>query len=237
MELLEIILITALAPIAVLAFYIYRKDKASPEPLGELVKALAYGVLSALVSYCISLPSGVLGLYPQEATDAIGGIRVAFFGAAIPEEVAKLFMLWLLLRKSRHFDEKMDGIVYAVCISLGFAAFENVLYLLTNVDSFLQVGVSRAIFAVPGHFCFGVLMGYYYSLAKFCPENVNRYRALTLVAPILAHGIYDALLFVAEVTPLLSGILSLLFYAFCFLMWRRASKSIKAHLVADGHQK
>lgn len=237
MGMLEIILIAALAPIAVLAYYIYRKDKSRPEPLSELAKAFAFGVLSIFVSFCISTPFGMLGLYSQEATDAIDGIRLAFFGAAIPEEVAKLFMLWLLLRRSRHFDEKMDGIVYAVCVSLGFAALENVGYLITNADIFLQVGISRAIFAVPGHFCFGVLMGYYYSLAKFSPVNNSRYKALTLIAPILVHGIYDAILFVADVTPILSGILSLLFYAFCFLMWRRASKSIKAHLVADGHQK
>ena len=40
----------------------------------------------------------------------------AFLLAAIPEELAKLIMLWLLLRKNPHFDEKFDGIVYAVCI-------------------------------------------------------------------------------------------------------------------------
>ena len=49
----------------------------------------------------------------------------AFFLAAIPEEVAKLFMLWLLLRKNPFFDEHFDGIVYAVCVGLGFAGFEN----------------------------------------------------------------------------------------------------------------
>ena len=44
----------------------------------------------------------------------------AFLLAAIPEEVAKLFMLWLLLRKNPFFDEHFDGIVYAVCVGLGF---------------------------------------------------------------------------------------------------------------------
>ena len=233
MEQIELILITALAPIIVLAFYIYRKDKTAPEPIGQLLKALAYGVLSAFVSFCMSLPFGSIGLYPQEIVDVLGGIRVAFFGAAIPEEIAKFFMLWLFLRKCAHFDEKMDGIVYAVCISLGFAAFENILYLLGNSNDFLQLGISRAIFAVPGHFCFGVLMGYYYSLARFCPTHKKRHKALILIAPILAHGIYDAILLVTDVTPTFSGILSLLFYLFCFLMWKRASKSIEEHVKTD----
>lgn len=56
-------------------------------------------------------------------------IRLSFFGAAILEESAKLFMLWLLLRKNKYFGERVDGIVYAVCVSLGFAALENVMYL------------------------------------------------------------------------------------------------------------
>ena len=233
MEQIVLILITALAPVIVLAFFIYRKDKAAPEPVGQLLKALGYGVLSVFVSFCISLPFGFIGLYPAEVVDVFAGIRVAFLGAAIPEEIAKFFMLWLFLRKCAHFDEKMDGIVYAVCISLGFAAFENILYLLANPNEILQIGISRAIFAVPGHFCFGILMGYYYSLAKFCPENTNRYKVLVLAAPILAHGIYDAILFVTDVTPAFSGLLSLLFYVFCFLMWKRASKSIKEHVKTD----
>ena len=162
-----IILVTALLPIIVLGYYIYHKDKKSPEPTGQLVKAFLFGILSVPVSLCISIPLGIIGLYPVEATSILGSISTAFFGAAIPEEIAKFFMLWLLLRKNRYFDEKMDGIIYAVCVSLGFAALENIMYLFSNAETYLSIGIARAIFAVPGHFCFGILMGYYYSLAKF----------------------------------------------------------------------
>ena len=85
-------------------------------------------------------------------------VNIAFFGAAIPEEIAKLFILWLVLRNNKFFDEKMDGIVYAVCVSLGFAALENIMYLFLHSESFITVGISRAFFAVPGHFCFGILI-------------------------------------------------------------------------------
>ena len=71
------------------------------------------------------IPLGLIGVYPAEATSILGSVSTAFFGAAIPEEIAKFIMLWLLLRKNRYFDEKMDGIVYAVCVSLGFEALEN----------------------------------------------------------------------------------------------------------------
>lgn len=228
-----IILFMALLPIAILAFYIFHKDKQYPEPTGQLVKAFLFGVLSVPLSLCISIPLGLIGVYPTETTSILGSVSTAFFGAAIPEEIAKFIMLWLLLRKNRYFDEKMDGIVYAVCVSLGFAALENIMYLFSNAETFLSVGISRAIFAVPGHFCFGILMGYYYSLAKFYPQTPKKNKALILVAPILVHGLYDSILFIITVTPAISGVLLIVFLVFCHKMWKYGSKSIEEHLQRD----
>ena len=198
-----------------------------------MVKAFLLGVLSVLVSFCMSIPLGVIGLYPIEATSILGSICTAFFGAAIPEEIAKFIMLWLLLRKNPYFDEKMDGIVYAVCVSLGFAALENIMYLYTNADSYLSVGIARAIFSVPGHFCFGILMGYYYSLAKFYPKTPKKNKVFILAAPIIVHGLYDSILFIINVTPSISGILMIVFLVFCHKMWKYGSCRIKEHILRD----
>ncbi|MBE6199953.1 MAG: PrsW family intramembrane metalloprotease [Rikenellaceae bacterium] len=225
--------LTALLPIAILVYYIYHKDEKSPEPTGQLVKAFLFGILSVPVSFCLSIPFGIIGLYPIEVTSILGSISTAFFGAAIPEEIAKFIMLWLLLRKNPYFDEKMDGIVYAVCVSLGFAALENIMYLFSNEEAYLSVGIARAIFAVPGHFCFGILMGYYYSLAKFYPKTPTKNKALILVAPIIVHGLYDSILFIINVTPAISGILLIVFLVFCHKMWKYGSKSIQEHMKRD----
>lgn len=227
------ILLTALLPIAILVYYICHKDKKSPEPTGQLVKAFFCGILSIPLSFCMSVPLGLIGIYPAEATSIFGSISSAFFGAAIPEEIAKFIMLWLLLRKNPYFDEKMDGIVYAVCVSLGFAALENIMYLFSNEEAYLSVGIARAIFAVPGHFCFGILMGYYYSLAKFYPKTPTKNKALILVAPIIVHGLYDSILFIINLTPAISGVLLIVFLVFCHKMWKYGSKSIADHLCRD----
>ena len=144
-----------------------------------------------------------------------------------------LIMLWILLRKNRYFDEKMDGIVYAVCVSLGFAALENIMYLFSNAESYLSVGIARAIFAVPGHFCFGILMGYYYSFAKFYPKAPEKNKVLILVAPIIVHGLYDSILFIINVTPAISGVLLIVFLVFCHKMWKYGSQRIEEHLMRD----
>lgn len=228
-----LIIALALLPIGVLGFYINYKDKEKPEPTKLLLKAFFFGVLSVFVSLCISTPFKVMGLFSDTMANIWDGLSTAFFGAAIPEEIAKFLMLWLVLRNNKYFDEKMDGIVYAVCVSLGFAALENLMYLFQNAETFISVGIVRALISVPGHFCFGVLMGYYFSLARFSPISQKRNYTLTLVAPILVHGIFDALLFISNVTPAIGGIILIVFLVFCRKMWKYASKKVAEHLHRD----
>lgn len=225
----------AVAPVVIMLYYIFRKDKYQQEPVAELVKAFFMGVGSVFISLMISIPLINAGIAPDEPTTVWGCVATSFFGAAIPEEIAKFVMLWLLLRRSKYFDERMDGIVYAVYVSLGFAALENVMYLFMNYDEWLAVGISRAIFSIPGHFGFGVLMGYYYSLQRFYPSHRDK-KALVLIAPILAHGVFDSILFMTDVLPAISGLLMLLFILFCRRMWKKGKMRIEQLLQSDRYQ-
>jgi RsiW-degrading membrane proteinase PrsW (M82 family) len=196
-----------------------------------MVKAFFYGVASALLSFCISIPFEKMGVFVSNYTTVKEAVQTAFFAAAIPEEVAKYIMLWLFLRKCKYFDQRMDGIVYAVCVSLGFAALENVFYLIGNYDNWMSVGISRALTAVPGHFGFGVLMGYYYSLVKF--NDDRKFRSLVLIAPVLAHTAFNTVLFVMDLTPVLYSVLEMGFVLICVGLWRNGNKKIAAHIAAD----
>ncbi len=231
-----LISLTALLPVAVLLYFILRKDKQRPEPAGQLVKAFLFGALSVFVSLCVSIPFAGMGLFVHNPSTLTESVRISFFGAAIPEEMAKLLMLWLCLRKNPHFDEKMDGIVYAVCVSMGFAAFENLMYLFEYYENWLSIGISRALFAIPGHFAFGVLMGYYYSLARFYPHSPKKNATLILAAPVIAHGLYDTIAFSLDIMPTLSGVLTIILIFFCFKMWKAASRRIEEHLRRDGFE-
>ena len=223
------IFITAILPVAILLAAIYLKDKESPEPAGQLVKAFGFGVISVGLALLEAA-----GLYSQWDPYNANRIRMAFFGAAIPEETAKLLMLWLLLRRNRFFDENMDGIVYAVFVSLGFAAFENISYLFSNSESFLSVGIMRACTAIPGHFCFGILMGYYYSLATFGDKATLRNKIFAWLVPVMAHGFYDAILLIVNVSPAVSAMLSVIFFVFLCWMGKTAKRKILDVLKKDG---
>lgn len=225
-----LVFLSALAPVAVLLFYIYKKDKLQPEPTSWLLKAFVFGVLSVLLSLVFSYPmSAILGFINGETyTSIANAFADAFLLAAIPEEVAKLIMLWLLLRKNPHYDEYFDGIVYSVCVGMGFAGVENVIYLSEGLadGSWISTGIVRALFSVPAHFLFAVLMGYYYSIYHFGIERNMKTKALILVAPILAHGIYDGILFSISVYEGLAFILMILFLVFFFKLGKRGKKRI-----------
>ena len=223
----------AVLPALILVYYTYQQDKLQREPVKNLVKAFFYGWLSVFASFVISLPCMRMGLFPQEIHSLGDAFRTAFFGAAIPEESAKLFLLWLFLRKFRDFDERMDGIVYAVCVGMGFAAFENIEYLFASGSDWVTTGIGRSLTAIPGHFAFAVIMGYYYSLNYF-----DKYRAPLAglkmwLYPVLAHGLYDTIAMSAEVTPELSGVISIVILLGCFWALKWARKRMQTHLTAD----
>lgn len=221
------LLLAAVAPALILMWYVYRKD-IQPEPVRLVVKGFLYGAVATFVSTLISGPLLTLGFYTPEPTGLMGCIRTSFLGAAIPEECAKLFMLWLLLRNCREFDERYDGIVYAVAVGLGFAALENLMYVVSAGADWFHVSVSRALLAVPGHFAFAVAMGYYYSLNHFYGEAAPAgTRANIIAVPILLHGVYDTLAFWSGVTPILSGLIMLGLLYFCFKLFRHTRDRIR----------
>lgn len=230
---LLLVFFSALAPVAIALWYIFKKDSAQPEPTKWLAKAFWYGILSVLLSFVFSTPLGaIFGLdIDAEAYPTIfGAFADAFLLAAIPEELAKLIMLWLLVRKNPYFDEKFDGIVYAVCIGMGFAGLENVLYLLRGLEdgSWIGTGIARAIFSIPGHFLFAVLMGYYYSLFHFGIDRSPIAKVMILAAPVLAHGIFDGILFSMQVNEGLAVIGMFLFLYFFNKLRKKGKERINS---------
>ena len=198
-----------------------------------IVKGFLFGCLSVFVSFFVSVPSLHLGLFGEEINSFWDAFRQAFFGAAIPEETAKLLCLWLFLRRNPYFDERMDGIVYAVCVGMGFAAFENVEYLFAAGTDWVTTGIGRSLTAIPGHFGFAVLMGYYFSLNHFDKYRAPGAALKMWLYPVLAHGIYDTVAMMSAVTPQLSGAITIAILLFCFKMIQWARKSMQKHLIAD----
>lgn len=207
--------ILSLAPVIIIAVYIYFRDKYEKEPLKLLLFALIAGGLTVLpILFLESFLSSFTTLF----YGLLAAAWKAFVVAAFSEELFKYIALYLLIWKSPEFNEKFDGIVYATYISLGFAAVENVLYVM---EGGLSTGIMRAITAVPAHAIFGITMGFYFGLAKFYEKERANLKLKALAYPILLHGIYDFILF--------TGIawLTIVFVAFVIYLYVSGLKRMK----------
>ena len=146
-----LILIAALLPAIALLYYIWKKDT-QKEPTSWLVKAVLWGVgICFPVAILEMIIKSILFGTGGTPTSLTGTTAMAFLVAALPEESFKLLALWQVLRKNPYFDEHFDGIVYAVCVGLGFAGIENVLYVFTQ-ENWVSTAIVRSLLAVPGHY-------------------------------------------------------------------------------------
>lgn len=199
-------ILAAVAPAIVLAIIMIRKDK-RPEPIGWLLAAVGLGIL---VGPAVLLLLAYLGLPNIETDTFTGAFLSSFISAAIPEEGLKFCALYFLAKKCKHFDEMFDGIVYAVCIGMGFAGLENILYVCSNED-WVMISISRALMSVPMHYFFAIIMGTFFSLAWFDIRNRKLYMTAALVLPIIVHGVYDTLCFTMGLDENLSGVILIAF--------------------------
>lgn len=183
----------ALIPAVWLVRYFVQSDK-YPEPSSVLWGTFWRG-------FWITVPIVVLELVVSGALGGVGGpiiqaLITSFLVAALCEEGCKYLVLDRYCGRQADFDEPMDAVVYGVVVSMGFATFENIMYVWNGG---LGVALARSVTAMPAHACFGALMGYNYALRRFNwpgkPAAVP-----VLAAPILVHGLYDTPLFMMQ-TP------------------------------------
>lgn len=219
-------ILAAVAPAIVLAMIMIRKDKQRPEPIGWLLLAVLSGVLIGPVILLLAY----IGIIPNIPGDTfMGALLTSFLSAAIPEEGLKFLALFLLAKMCRHFDEIFDGIVYAVCIGMGFAGLENIMYLF-DADDWVVLGISRALLSVPAHYAFAVIMGTFFSLGWFDKRNRKVYMTGALILPIIVHGLYDTLCFSMGLNEDLSLTILLLFIL-GFRYIRRYVKTLTTNMI------
>jgi len=183
------LLALAILPPILIAYYIYKKDKYEKEPKALIIKSFLFGCVAILPAVFLEKIFHS-GLFPNL-------FFYSFFGIALIEEGVKYFLLKKYMYKKDAFNEPMDGIVYAVMISLGFATVENIFYVFKYQDQSLYVAIVRMFTAIPLHAVCGVILGYFIGLAKFSQDKKSLfYKGLFLA--VLIHALYNYFLFVAQ---------------------------------------
>lgn len=196
--------LAALPPIVVI-FIIYKLDKYEKEPIKQIVRVFLYGCLTVIpVIFIASIrdplyENGYLENLVSLTGGGIMGIRemsiflYAVIGVALVEEYFKYLVLTKYIYNKPDFNEPMDGIVYGVTASMGFAFIENLIYvfLYAEPDFAFTTAIIRIFSAIPAHALMGVIMGYYVGKAKFSKYNEKRLLLKGLLGAIILHGLYD----------------------------------------------
>ncbi|MGD8395882.1 MAG: PrsW family glutamic-type intramembrane protease [Candidatus Eiseniibacteriota bacterium] len=175
----------AIAPALIIALLVVLHDRYEPEPRWRLVAAFLTGGLAvglALLLYRLVGDTGPL----LHATRPLDRLLAWILCVGVIEESAKLVAVAPFVI-SREADEPVDFIVYAVLVAVGFAAVENVHYLLQHGAA---INAGRAVMSVPAHAVFGTLMGALLHHAQQRTRGLG-YCLLALLVPAVVHGAWD----------------------------------------------
>lgn len=177
----------AIAPGLAICLYIFLKDIYNKEPKRLLFLSFFLGVISIIPPYFIETAA-----LPYFNTSIPSLATLAFGVVALSEEVSKFFVVRYFCYPQKKFDEPLDGIVYSVMVSMGFATIENINYVLTHGYATAFV---RMFLSVPAHATFGVVMGYFVGKAKFDPANSFKHLLMGLLMAVFFHGTFDFFIF------------------------------------------
>ncbi len=207
-------LAAAVLPALYLMWRVYQLDKAEPEPPRFLARLFLMGAISTVPAIVLEmvgqnyiLPAIPFNNYTQYY------IALAVM-VGLVEEGVKLFFLYRTSWNDPNFNYRFDAVVYAVAVSLGFAALENIEYVFSYG---LGVAVSRALLAVPAHFAFAVFMGIWYGSAKAQEVRgnlsaVRRHIFTGYLMAVFHHAVYDAAAMIG------TDAATVVFFAFVVLM-------------------
>lgn len=218
-----LLIAAAVIPAVALLIYVYRQDRLEKEPLSLLLTLIFQGIVStSLAVYTERIGVNLLSSVLSPST-LLYQLLFNFIIVGLSEEGFKYLLLYRRTWRSPHFNCQFDGVVYAVFVSLGFALWENIDYVVLYGFGTAMV---RAVTAIPGHACFGVFMGAWYGLAKAHENKGNAAhsrtcRRLAVICPMLLHGLYDFIATVDRTDP------ALFFLGFIILMFAAAYLTIR----------
>jgi RsiW-degrading membrane proteinase PrsW (M82 family)/ribosomal protein L40E len=196
-----LVVLIAFAPGIFWLWMVYRRDSYRPEPRRLVVRTFIWG---AVVAIPVAAVESILVLLfdPAAFGNALTGemalgtvVYMSFVVAGATEELGKFLVVRRTVYGSPYFDEPMDGLVYASAAALGFASLENLGYVLTFGWEIIFL---RGLFSTVAHVLFSAMWGYPLGVNKVKPHGARGRVWLGLILAMIAHGLFDFLLFTQD---------------------------------------
>jgi len=222
LNLYDLVLVSlSILPGFIIMAMIYYLDEHDKEPLWLLAIAFILGALTLhldinILEYLLS-SKDIQNNFLSAGNEALT--------VSVTEEILKFVVVMLIIYPNKYFDEPFDGIVYSVFVGMGFATAENLTFVLQGSAS---LALMRMLSAVPAHFVFAVIMGYYLGKAKSNKKAQLIFILLSILIPISIHALYDYFLFIDFIQGIwIGGIVTLVIALYI------AKKSIQEHMSAS----
>lgn len=198
-------IIGGVLPSLIWLYFLLKEDARHPEPKAMIALAFVAGMLAVPLVLPVERAASVHFM----------GLQLIISWAAI-EEVAKYLMAAIFILWQRPVDEAPDYVIYMITVALGFAAAENMLFLLAPLSSGNLIGGLvtdnlRFIGSTLLHVCASSAIGFAMAFSWQKPPAVRMlYASLGLILAIALHTAFNTLI--------ISGDGANAFFAF-FLVW------------------
>jgi RsiW-degrading membrane proteinase PrsW (M82 family) len=198
----------AVAPALLVLWLVVAADE-RPGPPAKVWTAFVLGAASISLLGVLRAPFVSLLAAPENPW--IAQVLHSVFGVALPEETVKILVIAAVAVRRRPFADPMDTVVYGAAAGLGFAAYENLAYLVQHADMWRALAALRSILTVPFHGALGIIAGAYLAIARSGTAiGAHRHhrdwarissRLLVLLAPLGLHAAFDFPLLTLQQNP------------------------------------
>ncbi|MDE2379587.1 PrsW family intramembrane metalloprotease [Bradyrhizobium sp.] len=198
----------AIAP-ALLMLWLVIAAEERPGPPAQVWTAFLLGAASISLLGLVRAPFAAMVAAPDNPWVALAMRSV--FGVALPEEAVKVLAIVAVSARRRTFANPMDTVVYGAAVGLGFAAYENLAYLVQHADMWRSLAALRSVLTVPFHGALGIIAGAYLAIGRSGTAlGANRHnrdwarfssRVLMLMGPLALHAGFDFPLLTLQRNP------------------------------------
>jgi len=209
LESLPTVIGTAAVAPALLILWLVVAAGDRPGPPVKIWTAFLLGAASISFLGAVRAPFTSLVTAPENPWVAQG--LHSLFGVALPEEAIKILVIAMISAWRRPFTDPMETVIYGASAGLGFAAYENLAYLVQHADMWQSLAALRSVLTVPFHGALGIIAGAYLAIARSGTAlGAHRHHRdwaritswiLVLAGPVGLHAAFDFPLLTLQKNP------------------------------------
>jgi protease PrsW len=198
----------AIAP-ALLILWLVVAAGERPGPPAKVWSAFLLGAASISLLGVVRAPFASILAVPENPW--VAQALHSVLGVAAPEETVKILVIVAVTARRRPFADPMDTVIYGAAAGLGFAAYENLAYLVQHAEMWRALAALRSVLTVPFHGALGIIAGAYLAIARSGTAlGAHRHHRdwarisswfLVLLAPIALHAAFDFPLLTLQQNP------------------------------------